>query len=216
MKWFVHADGETAGPLTFDQMAELANEGLLLRDTDVAEVGSDVWTAASADAELSSLFKKHPRRDDWTGAVREDATKPKRFAKLVLPVIAFITLCVGALTIIFAVVAPGKEEHPATRAASRSSDFPQSAAVPVANAQVLQKQTTPLSSAEKACIAASVSKIPNSPGTTINASRAKGDVKKREYWVEIDARVAGQDVTYELFCGISDDGDVVVTPFRVK
>lgn len=235
MRWFIHTDGQTIGPFAFHEMVEFAGDGRLSPDTYVAEVGSEVWTAASDDAAISSLFTKRHRiednyqRDDRIEVNREaPPTRSQRVAKVVLPAMAIITFCVGALVMIVAVVPPDKAEPPArevadTRAATASSGMPRSEAAAAQNAGLLQSEaTSPVSqsSTEKACIAASAGKIPNSPGTTISASRAKapgaGSLSKAYYTVEIDARVAGQDVTYLLFCDIADDGTIVTMPIGLR
>ncbi|MCK1506317.1 DUF4339 domain-containing protein [Bradyrhizobium sp. 18] len=235
MKWFTHSDGQTFGPFTFHQMVELAGNGRLSPDTDVAQIGSEVWTAASDDTALSSLFTKRHRiednyqRDDWIEGTRENSpTRLQRIAKLVLPAMAILTLCFGAVLMIVAVAPSDKAEPPAreiadTRATTVPSGVPRSEAGAAQNTGMLQSEVTaPVSqsSTEKACIAASARKIPNSPGTQISASRAKapgaGSLSNAYYTVEIDARVAGQDVTYMLFCDIADDGTIVTTPIGLR
>lgn len=57
-EWYVHISGETYGPYTGRKVKELVAEGRMQASTDVARLGSDVWTAASEDRALSSLFPK--------------------------------------------------------------------------------------------------------------------------------------------------------------
>src|SRR4051794_17984772 len=173
MKWFIHTEGQTFGPFTFYEMAELAGEGRLSPDTNVAEMGSKVWTVASANAALTSLFIDVKPEDI--------PTRSQGAAKLIFPAIAMITLCVGVLTIIAAFVRPDKSEPPArevevTDAHAASSGVPRSERAGVQDGGMPRgeaRPSVPQSSTEKACIAASAGKIPNSPGITISASRAK-------------------------------------------
>jgi TM2 domain-containing membrane protein YozV len=59
-EWHLYLEGQIYGPFTGQKLREFAKEGRLLPTTDVARLGSEVWTPASEDAVLGAFFALPP------------------------------------------------------------------------------------------------------------------------------------------------------------